>query len=79
MYQMVKKEGSGSLDYEGFKLKTRYRFGERGEYFVDPEVYVEYENRTGEKEALELKLILAKDLGKFNIAYNQIEEITAGR
>lgn len=74
MYQMIKKEGSGSLDYEGFKLKTRYRFGERGKYFIDPEVYVEYENRTGEKEAIELKLILAKDLGQFNIAYNQIEE-----
>ncbi len=79
MYQMIKKEGSGSLDYEGFKLKTRYRLGERGKYFVDPEVYVEYENRSGKKEAVELKLILAKDMGKFNIAYNQIEEITAGR
>src|SRR5512139_386809 len=51
MYQMINKEGSESLDYEGFKLKTRYRFGERGKYFIDPEVYVEYENRTGEKEA----------------------------
>ncbi len=76
MYQMFKKESSESLDYEGFKLKTRYRFGERGKYFLDPAIYVEYENRTKEKEAIEVKLIIAKDIGSFNIAYNQIEEIT---
>jgi len=79
LYLMFNREGSLAPDYEGFKLKTRYRFGERGKYFIDPEVYVEYENRTGEKEAAELKLILSKDVGKFSLAYNQIAEITFGR
>lgn len=79
MYQVFKKEGGESLDYEGFKLKARYRFGERGKYPVDPEIYLEYENSIREKDALEAKLILAKDLGKVNLAYNQIAEVTTGR
>lgn len=60
--------------YDATKLRFRYRFGEKGKYFVDPLLYVEYERsaKRHDPHKLELKLILAKDIGKFNIAYNEI-------
>jgi len=75
LYQMFKQEGKESLRYSGIKLETRYRFGERGQYPVDPLIYIEYKlGAAGEENAVEGKLILAKDIGKLNIAYNQILE-----
>ncbi|MFO0751815.1 MAG: hypothetical protein U0411_00635 [Thermodesulfovibrionales bacterium] len=78
LYQKFGQEGSDSLKYEGFKVETRYRLGERGKYFVDPLLYLEFASNVGERETLEGKLILAKDIGKLNIAYNQIAEVELG-
>jgi len=71
--------GAGeSLKYQGTKFETRYRFGERGHFFVDPLIYIEYKiGASGEKIAVEGKLVLAKDIGKLNIAYNQIVELNS--
>ncbi len=77
MYQMYKfqnrKTGDGAR-YDGFKIRTRYRFGKKGEFLVDPLVYLEYirEPDFHKPNIIELKIILAKDIGDFNLSYNQI-------
>lgn len=60
---------------KGFKLRTRYRFGERGLYLVDVLLYAEYVQAKNEfDEEVELKLILSKDIGKWNVSLNPIWE-----
>ncbi len=77
LYQMWKFENKDSGDnygYDGFKIRTRYRFGEKGKYFIDPLIYFEYirDDNFHKPNVGEAKLILAKDVGKTNISYNQI-------
>lgn len=79
IYQMWKQENTASdsaSGYDGFKIRTRYKFGEKGKFFIDPELYFEYirDNDLSEPNIGEVKLILAKSLGNFNISYNQIFE-----
>ena len=76
LYQIFGNGAGESFKYKGTKFETRYRFGERGHFFVDPLIYLEYKiGAGGEKNAVEGKLVLAKDIGKLNIAYNQIVEL----
>ena len=66
-----------STVYEGFKFETKYRIGEKGKYWLDPLVYVEWATDPREHQhhnEIETKLILSKDIGKFNVTYNQIME-----
>ncbi len=77
VYQMWKtKDKREELDtkYDGTKVRARYRFGGKGQYFLDPLLYVEYKRsaKRHDPHQLELKAIIAKDIGRFNIAYNQI-------
>ena len=78
LYQMWKfknKRFENDSEYEGFKIRTRYRFGEKGQFIVDPLIYLEYIRDTTnwhKPNIGEAKLILAKDIGKLNISYNQI-------
>lgn len=77
MYQMWKfknKKYENDSEYEGFKLRTRYRLGEKGKFIVDPLLYFEYirDDDFSKPNVGEVKLILAKDIGDFNISYNQI-------
>lgn len=67
---------ASALEYEGFKVKTRYRVGKKGAFLVDPLIYVEYirNSNLAEPDVLEAKLVLARDIGKFNVAYNAIVE-----
>ena len=79
MYQMWKQANTASKSsfrYDGFKIRTRYRFGEKGQYLVDPLVYLEYirDHDLSKPNVIEGKLILAKDIGYLNISYNQIFE-----
>lgn len=80
MYQVWEQSYStdeeSAFDYQGFKLRTRYKLSKTGEYFLDPLIYAEYiMNPNPDKtDALEAKLILAKDVGRFNMAYNQVIE-----
>ncbi len=63
--------------YKGFKFETKYRIGEKGQYWVDPLIYIEWSTDPREHEhhnAIESKLILSKDINKFNVVYNQIME-----
>ena len=70
-----------STNYEGFKFESKYRIGEKGKYWVDPLVYVEWATDFREEEhpnEIETKLVLSKSLGKLNVAYNQIYEFQLG-
>ncbi|MDP3790905.1 MAG: hypothetical protein Q8R38_02550 [Candidatus Omnitrophota bacterium] len=77
MYQQFKQSNtisSSTFEYDGFKVRTRYRFFEKDKLPVDTMLYLEYiRNDNLEKpNVLEGKIIFAKDIANFNIAYNQI-------
>lgn len=75
LYQVFSQTPSSSFLYKGYKMRFRYRFGEKGEYIVDPLLYFEYKGKPDFSEhGLEGKLILAKDIGKVNIALNPVLE-----
>ncbi|MEW6075575.1 MAG: hypothetical protein AB1530_04625 [Candidatus Omnitrophota bacterium] len=77
MYQMWKfknKKYENDSEYEGFKLRTRYRLGEKGKFIVDPLLYFEYirDDDFSKPSVGEAKLVLAKDVGDINVSYNQV-------
>lgn len=74
MFDIV--SGGGENGYAGFKLETRYRPTDRGEWLVDPVLYLEYQQLfIGDaKQKIEGKLIVAKDFGKVNTAVNLAAE-----
>ena len=67
-------------DFERDELKVegKYRFLEAGELPVDVALYAEYVNPNGHREIrsdeMELKLILSKNLGRWNVTGNFIAE-----
>lgn len=75
-WQHTNTDADDKFEYTGTKLRTRYRFAEKGVYPVDLLAYLEYKRPDGSEpsDELEAKLILAKDFGKVNVAYNQIIE-----
>lgn len=80
IYQMGRRDntlsGTSGFNYEGYKLRTRYRFLEKGKWLVDPLLYLEYIKlyNYSDTDALEAKVVLEKTLGKITISYNQIFE-----
>ena len=87
MYQNFKytnRSEESDLEYDGFKIRTRYRIGEKNKFILDPLLYLEHirEEELSKPNVLEAKLILAKDIGKANFSYNQIlkqEAETSGK
>lgn len=76
IYQTFVQNPGEPLKYEGLKLRTRYRFSERGVLPVDPLIYLEYIRVFEELEdKIEAKLILAKDIWKINISLNLVGEV----
>jgi hypothetical protein len=74
-YQQFEQEPGRSLSYQGYKLRFRYRFGEKGTYILDPLAYFEYKGKPDFSEhGIEFKLILARDFGPNNISVNPILE-----
>ena len=68
VYQKFVQNHNLPLIYDGFKLRMRYRLGEKGQWPMDPLIYLEYkDNAAFEHSALETKLILARDFDKFNL------------
>ena len=61
-----------------FKIETKYRFLESGELPVDIALYAEYKNPNGHRDTdsdeIEGKLILSRDLGRWNVVGNLIAE-----
>lgn len=80
IYQIFEQQGGGSLKYSAFQLRTRYRLFEAGALLFDPLLYFEYKRSANLKapNKLEWKLILARDLGAFNLAFNLIESLYFG-
>lgn len=79
MYQMWKHKNTSSgstTEYDGFKLRTRYRIGEKNQFLLDPLLYFEYirDDDFSKPSVGEVKLVLGKDIGDFNMSYNQIVE-----
>ena len=64
------------LLYKGYKLRSRYRIGEKNQYFLDPLLYMEYHgNPDFSKHAIETKLILAKESDRMIVSFNPVLEI----
>jgi hypothetical protein len=74
LYNMLDMITSGDTEsgYAGFKVETRYRPSDRGEWPIDPVFYLEFQQlfRGDARQKYEAKLILAKDLGNLNLAGN---------
>jgi hypothetical protein len=74
LYNMLDMITSGDTEsgYAGFKLETRYRPSDRGEWPVDPVLYLEFQQlfRGDARQKYEAKLIVARDLGNVNLAAN---------
>ena len=63
---------------DAYKIETKYRFAESGQWPVDVALYSEYKNPNGSRDArsdsLEAKLILAKHFGPWHWIGNWIVE-----
>jgi len=78
LYQVFEQAAdSKALTYVGYNVELKYRIAEANTLPVDVLLYVEHEVSTIEGGVNEGKIILAKDVGKLNIAYNQIYEKVA--
>jgi hypothetical protein len=69
LYQMFRQKPFGDLRYRGTKVRSRYRFADRDELPVDLAVYMEAAYKGDELE-FEQRLILAKSLGRLELAGN---------
>jgi hypothetical protein len=85
MYQRLKHsntESDSSFEYDGFKIRARYRIAEKNELPIDMLLYLEYirDDDFKKPNVLEGKIIFAKDIANFNISYNQIlkQELESG-
>ncbi len=74
LYQVFEQPAGGAFTYEGFKVRLRYRVAEKNSLPVDVLFYAEHAESTTEDSEFEGKLVLAKDIGRLNVAYNQIIE-----
>ena len=75
-FEQENDKNKSTFSYDGFKVRTRYRIGEKDEYPVDTLLYLEYKRpaELSDPDVFEGKLVVAKDIGKLNLAYNQIIE-----
>lgn len=73
LYEVYEQDADNpSLAYVGYKFELKYRVAEANVLPVDVLLYAEHEVDAIEGNSFEGKVILAKDIGKLNIAYNQI-------
>jgi hypothetical protein len=74
LYNMLDMITSGDTEsgYAGLKVETRYRLSDRGQWAIDPVLYLEFQQlfRGDANQKYEAKLILGKDIGKLNLAMN---------
>jgi hypothetical protein len=77
IYQVFKQPPGGALEYDEYKLRGRYRFGEKGSFVFNPLAYFEYIGKPDfSAHEFELKLILARDFGRFNFSANPQAEFS---
>lgn len=76
IYENFEQIPDSNFTYTGFDLRARFKIGEKNMFPIDPLFYLEYSsNATLSKHKFEGKLILAKDIGALNFAFNPIIEI----
>jgi len=68
-YNVFEQKQFGNFVYRGAKLRTRYRFGDEGRFFIDPAIYGELVVYTDQVKLEEI-IILAKKFSKFEVAVN---------
>ncbi|OGW34623.1 MAG: hypothetical protein A2010_17570 [Nitrospirae bacterium GWD2_57_9] len=76
LYQVFDQKENDKMKYSGYKFRLRYRIAEKDVLPLDVLLYVEHQEKVDGKNVFEGKLILAKDIGKVNFAYNQIYKNT---
>jgi hypothetical protein len=67
--------------FAGGFAQLRHRFGNEGDYFIDPAFAIEYETERENdtlKDALTGVLILSKDIGSFNMTLNYAKPYALG-
>ncbi|NQV14827.1 hypothetical protein HQ531_05155 [bacterium] len=75
IYQKFQQDSDSPIAYDGFKIRFRYRLGEKGRWAFDPLLYLEYkDNAAFDHSTLETKLILARDFDRINVAINPVLE-----
>lgn len=77
VYQIFNQREGESFMWDAVQLRTRYRLGEEGKYFMDPLLYLEYNRKVDldRPHKLEGKLILAKTIDRWNLAVNPVYEV----
>ena len=69
------EEFQSNFKYKGYKLRWRYRIGEKNKYLFDPILYFEYHGKPDFSEhKIESKIILAKETNKIIVSLNPIIE-----
>lgn len=83
LYNVFTRPYGGPFRYEAAKLETRLRLADAGEWPVDVVLYGEIEQSVVDDKptTFEEKLIVAKDLGRANLAVNLVaeQEIAKGK
>jgi len=76
IYQIFIQKDGEAFNWNSVQFRTRYRFGEAGQYFLDPLFYIEYNRKLDltEPHKIETKLVLTKNINKFNFAINPVHE-----
>jgi hypothetical protein len=69
-YNVFEQKPFSPMEYKGVKIRTRYRFGEQGDLFLDPGVYLEAFYYGPEEVGLEERVILGKVIKKFEASLN---------
>jgi len=83
MFEVRSSWGTPESDSEfaGGFAQLRHRFGEEGEYFIDPAVAIEYESERENgklSDAITGVLVLSKDIGDFNMTLNYAKSYALG-
>ena len=76
VYQIFNQKEGDAFRWDAVQFRARYRFGEVGQYLLDPLIYIEYNRKLDltEPNKIESKLILAKNINKTNISFNPVYE-----
>ena len=77
LYHVFQQGGAaGPFHLDGWRLETRYRLAEKGEWPVDVMLYLEGERPAALTDPFELeeKLIVARDVGRLGLVLNLVGE-----
>ncbi|MBW2457130.1 MAG: hypothetical protein JRI68_21620 [Deltaproteobacteria bacterium] len=72
-YNVARQKAFESFEYRGVKLRSRYRFGDEGDFVLDPAVYLEAAY-FGDEIEIEQRTILDKRFGAVETSRNLMLE-----